>query len=129
MQQSQSWTLCKPGFRVKNAAGETVLRIQGPCCLSDCCGVLEFEVLSSDGGQKVGTINKEWSGYVQEKFTNADNFTICFPVDLDVRIKAVLLAACFLIDFMYFEENKKVKDKDRRAAGANTATGMHHGVF
>ena len=37
-------------------------------------------------------------------FTDADNFGINFPIDLDVKVKATLLGATFLIDFMYFEK-------------------------
>lgn len=49
----------------------------------------------------VGRINKQWTGYLQEAFTDADNFGIKFPLDLDVKIKAVLLGACFLIVSVY----------------------------
>ena len=57
-------------------------------------------------------------------FTDADNFGINFPLDLDVKVcvkihlttylvyekdefqvKATLLGALFLIDFMYFEHS------------------------
>ena len=37
------------------------------------------------------------SGLLKEAFTDADIFGINFPMDLDVRMKAVCLAACFLI--------------------------------
>ena len=57
---------------------------------------------------------------MKEAFTDADNFGVNFPVDLDVKvkskqltggitctfqIKATLMAAVFLIDFMYFEKD------------------------
>ena len=42
---------------------------------------------------------------MNELFTDADNFGISFPVDLDVKAKATLLGATFLIDFMYFEKS------------------------
>ena len=52
-------------------------------------------------------------------FTDSDNFGVNFPIDLDVKVwyqltynmidylfqvKATLLGATFLIDFMYFEK-------------------------
>ena len=37
-------------------------------------------------------------------FTDSDNFGISFPMDLDVRMKATLLGALFLIDIMFFEK-------------------------
>ena len=62
-----------------------------------------FEVMSLDESAVVGQISKQWGGFMQEAFTDADDFGISFPMDLDVEIKAVMLGACFLIDFMFFE--------------------------
>lgn len=42
-------------------------------------------------------ISKQWSGIAREAFTDADLFGISFPMDLDVKMKAVMLGACFLI--------------------------------
>ncbi len=50
-----------------------------------------------DESTKVGRIAKQWTGLVREAFTDADNFGISFPMDLDVKIKAALFGACFLI--------------------------------
>lgn len=52
---------------------------------------------SADGEHKVGEIKKNWSGLGTELFTDADHFGISFPLDLDVKMKAVLLGACLLI--------------------------------
>lgn len=48
-------------------------------------------------GAEVGKITKQWSGLAREMFTDADHFGISFPMDLDVKVKATLLGACFLI--------------------------------
>lgn len=48
-------------------------------------------------GDEVGKISKQWSGLVREMFTDADFFGINFPMDLDVKMKAVMLGACMLI--------------------------------
>lgn len=45
----------------------------------------------------MGKISKQWSGLAREMFTDADFFGITFPMDLDVRMKAVMMGACFLI--------------------------------
>ncbi|XP_037947187.1 phospholipid scramblase 2-like, partial [Teleopsis dalmanni] len=99
----QEWTLCLPYFRIKDANDETVLRIEGPCCLANCCNDVNFNIVCLDG-EVIGKISK-WSGFSRECFTDADFFGINFPMDLDVRIKAVLLGATFLIDMMFFEHN------------------------
>ncbi|GAB0100823.1 Phospholipid scramblase [Sergentomyia squamirostris] len=100
----QEWSICSPLFTLKDHTGRTVLRIEGPFCTISICGSdVNFQVLTLDG-QVVGKISKQWSGLARELFTDADHFGINFPMDLDVRMKAVLLGACFLIDLMYFEK-------------------------
>lgn len=53
--------------------------------------------------QDVGKVTKLWGGTFQETISDADQFGITFPRDLPVEAKAVILGACILIDFMYFE--------------------------
>ncbi|KAH8415635.1 hypothetical protein KR222_006957 [Zaprionus bogoriensis] len=100
----QEWSICSPSFRILNHVGDTVLRIEGPFCTFSLCGDVEFNVVSLTG-EKVGKISKQWSGLAREIFTDADFFGITFPLDLDVRMKAVLLGATFLIDAMFFEKS------------------------
>lgn len=99
----QQWSILYPRFLIKDETGQTVLRIEGPLCPCSCCGDVEFKVVSATTDSEVGMITKQWSGLAREAFTDADNFGISFPLDLDVKVKATLLGALFLIDFMYFE--------------------------
>ncbi len=103
----QEFSILVPVFRVKDAHGKVVLRIKGPFLTCSCCGSdVEFKVLTpGDDGREVGVITKQWSGLVREAWTDSDNFGVTFPVDLDVRMKATLLGAVFLIDFMFFEKS------------------------
>lgn len=56
------------------------------------------QLKGKDGsGKPIGRISKQWSGLLKEVFTDTDNFGIQFPLDMDVKMKAVLLGACFLI--------------------------------
>ncbi|KAM7399869.1 hypothetical protein PAMP_019110 [Pampus punctatissimus] len=99
----QNWHPVLPKFTVLNEMRMPQLIIKGPCCDCRCMSDVIFEVMSLDEAAVVGQISKQWSGFIQEGFTDADNFGISFPMDLDVKIKAVMLGACFLIDFMFFE--------------------------
>uniref|UniRef100_A0A8C2J920 Phospholipid scramblase n=1 Tax=Cyprinus carpio TaxID=7962 RepID=A0A8C2J920_CYPCA len=102
----QNWHPFLPKYTILNEKKEAVLKILGPFCSCRCCADVNFDVLSVDESTKVGRIAKQWTGMVREAFTDADNFGISFPMDLDVKIKAALFGACFLIDFMFFEHNK-----------------------
>ncbi len=54
-------------------------------------------------GTSHGKITKKWSGLGKEAFTDADNFGIEFPPKAPAELRAVLLGAVFLIDFVHFE--------------------------
>lgn len=102
----QDWSICAPKFSVKDAAGETVLKIDGPICTFSCGSDVVFHVKTLDKETKVGKITKQWSGLAREMFTDADFFGVTFPMDLDVQIKAVLMATTFLIvssSFRFFK--------------------------
>ncbi|XP_038076557.1 phospholipid scramblase 2-like isoform X1 [Patiria miniata] len=107
VRQAQSgWS---PHYDILNANREPVLKIRGPCCVCQgacCTWDQNFNVMSTDLANEVGKVSKQWSGFVKEIYTNADNFGVSFPTDLDVKVKATLLGAVFLIDFMFFEQPK-----------------------
>jgi len=100
----------KPHFTIRNGdgpEGQIIGRIRGPCCQCSgpCCDDVDFHITDSDEKNAIGKIAKQWSGW-HECFTDADTFSIAFPMDMDVRAKAAYMGALFLIDFMYFEKKQ-----------------------
>jgi len=102
----QEWSIFYPKFVIKDESGEPIMKLDGPFCGCECCSDVDFVVTSASDGGEIGKISKQWSGLGKEVFTDADNFGISFPLDLDVKVKATLLGATFLIDFMYFEKQQ-----------------------
>ncbi|XP_071839608.1 phospholipid scramblase 1-like [Apostichopus japonicus] len=102
----QGCSVWKPKYYVQDEDMNDVLSIGGPCCPCQCCcgctGDVHFRFYGKDGIE-IGSVSKVWNGLVKEMFTKADSFTVTFPKDLDVKQKATLLGAMFLIEFMYFE--------------------------
>ncbi|XP_063729770.1 phospholipid scramblase 1-like [Symsagittifera roscoffensis] len=85
---------------------EEIAYVKGPLCIDRgmcVCLDVKFTIYSDATGEEIGQIKKQFSGVIKETFTDADNFSLTFPKDLDVRVKAILLSMVFLIDFMYFE--------------------------
>uniref|UniRef100_A0A8D0GF32 Phospholipid scramblase n=1 Tax=Sphenodon punctatus TaxID=8508 RepID=A0A8D0GF32_SPHPU len=101
----QNWHPILPKFTIQNEERMDMLKIVGPCVVCSCCSDVDFEVKSNDEMSVAGKISKQWTGFLREAFTDADHFGIQFPMDLDVKMKAVMIGACFLIDFMYFEKS------------------------
>ncbi len=104
----QDCTFWNPQFTILDAEENEIFKIHGKCIALCCrwCSDIDFEMETMDG-TNVGKVSKQWSGLAREYFTSADNFGIKFPMDLDVKLKAVILGACFLIDFMFFEQNNR----------------------
>uniref|UniRef100_A0A4W5KUP3 Phospholipid scramblase n=1 Tax=Hucho hucho TaxID=62062 RepID=A0A4W5KUP3_9TELE len=103
----QQWHPFSPKFIIENEHREAVLRLHGPFCGWSCLPDVDFEIVTMDEVDKIGKISKQWTGLLREAFTDADNFGIQFPMDLDVKMKAVMIGACFLIDFMFFESGNQ----------------------
>ncbi|XP_077536269.1 phospholipid scramblase 2-like [Haemaphysalis longicornis] len=76
--------------------GEAVVHVIRPLRCVQCWCFCCLQVRSLNG-VAVGTITKKWSGLVKEYFTDIDNFGVSFPMDLDVNMKATLLATTMLI--------------------------------
>uniref|UniRef100_A0A8D1K5P5 Phospholipid scramblase n=1 Tax=Sus scrofa TaxID=9823 RepID=A0A8D1K5P5_PIG len=93
----QTWHPFLPKFSIQDADRQTVLRVVGPCWTCGCGTDTNFEVKTPDESRSVGRISKQWGGLLREALTDADDFGLQFPLDLDVRVKAVLLGATFLI--------------------------------
>uniref|UniRef100_A0A8D0UIC2 Phospholipid scramblase n=1 Tax=Sus scrofa TaxID=9823 RepID=A0A8D0UIC2_PIG len=86
-----------PMFKIKNENKKDVMKFKGPCVVSSCLRDLNFNLLSLDEELVIGKILNQWATFTRELFTNANKFEVQFPFDPDVKIKALLLRASFLI--------------------------------
>ena len=57
---------------------------------------LALQIISLDGASNIGSIIRKWNGFLST-MGNADHFEILFPLDLDVKMKAMIFGSCFLI--------------------------------
>ncbi len=83
-------------YSVLDASGQEIYQLFGPILHP-----WTFQIQKE--GVEYGKITKKWSGVLKEGFTDADNFEVTFPMDWEVSLKAILLGAVFLIDFVHFE--------------------------
>jgi len=104
-QEASSWA---PSYTIRSTDRDVVGYIEVPCCVcnSPWCGDVEFPIKGKDNTTDIGKIAKQWTGTLAEFFTDADTFSVTFPMDMDVKLKAVFIGAIFLIDFMYFEQQQ-----------------------
>ncbi|XP_065285742.2 phospholipid scramblase 1-like isoform X2 [Dermacentor albipictus] len=95
----QRWSICHPYFTIYTQEDEPALNLVGPICTESvpCKCDVKFEVRTMNG-VAIGSVTKEWGGLVKEYFTDTDTFNVSFPLDLDVNMKAALIAAALLIE-------------------------------
>lgn len=107
------------------------------CCtplLCTCiCGNREFRIVSAETNDEVGTITRHWSTRQQAPMednlvgdesgggpsggdsnpfggqfgSGSQLFGVQFTADLEARQKVLLLSACFMMDFFYFENDRR----------------------
>ena len=103
-----------PTLHVKLAEdADPIATIKGGCCCvgGNCCDHT-FTVSVPEGkgvrDEEIGKIVKEaphdFEDLVQQGMTDADNFTMSYPKDIDPRLKAAMAAALLLIDYQFFED-------------------------
>jgi uncharacterized protein YxjI len=88
-------------FDLQDSAGRLLATVIGPFFHP-----WTFEIHAGDGGRELGRIEKRWSGFGRELFTDADNFSLTLP-ESDPVLAKLVLAAALLVDFCYFENSGK----------------------
>lgn len=96
----QRFAVFSKRFTVLDPSGTEIAELHGPMLRP-----WTFRVLV--GGQEVGQITKQWSGLLREAFTDADTFGVQYGPGMNPQLRALALAATFLIDFLYFEHKSK----------------------
>ena len=84
-------------FDVLDQNGQVLAELHGPFFRP-----WTFRVVAQ--GQEIGKISKKWSGLLKEAFTDADTFGVEFSPAMAPPLRSLVLAATFLIDFLYFED-------------------------
>jgi len=97
----QNPEVCSYCFSLLDAAGAEFGRIHGPCIICNCGNDIEFPI--ENGGVALGSIIHKWGGFVQLMANNND-YHVVFPLNMPVEQKAILLAACLLMDYCFFEK-------------------------
>ena len=69
----------------------------------ECPPQVDFAI-NNIKGEEVGSISKTSSNVAKELFTDGDRFVVNFPPDCLPEMKATLLAATILFDFLFYED-------------------------
>lgn len=100
---------CSPLFGIWDANKSLVAEVRGPCCPCQtvcCTNDIEFPIFDTKSNGQIGKISKQWPGLLKEMFTDSDNFRVSFPVEADVKNKALMIGAIFIIDMMLYEKQQ-----------------------
>ncbi|KAM4693101.1 phospholipid scramblase 2-like [Discoglossus pictus] len=98
----QRWSMFSPRLVVCDSEERTIMEIRGSWSATRCHSDQEFEVTSLDG-QVLAVIWKRWPGFNEEYNIDHDFFGLDITASISPSEKALLLAATFLLNFMFFE--------------------------
>ena len=107
---------CVPSFNVLDAKHRKTHVVHQPTCcgglLVDSCAIglcschNVYHIYKADNdrmGHEVGSITKKWGGVTKETLTDADTFSLVFPLEADANTRATLVGSTFLLNQLYFE--------------------------
>lgn len=114
---SEPCTVCDPKLHLSNSSNVIAYTITCNCCqcgycLRDtCCGKcseVDFNIFkgSTDNGQPVGNIHKEYKG-CRTFVGDVDDFKITFPIEATPEEKVLIIGAVIMMDFLYYEDKSK----------------------
>ncbi|CAL8367745.1 unnamed protein product [Boreogadus saida] len=98
----QRWSMFTPLLEVCDSEGTPTTRILGPCWPSRCAATQQFQAVSLMG-ERIGTIWKRWPGFNNEFNMDHEYFGLEMLQNMDSSTKLLLLAATFLLNYMFFE--------------------------
>ncbi|XP_041125951.1 phospholipid scramblase family member 5 [Polyodon spathula] len=98
----QKWSMFTPLMELSDSDGTSYIRIQGRCCPCRCYSTQEFQVVSKIG-DKLGKIWKKWPGFNEDYNMDHEYFGLDVPSEMSLKTKVLLLAAAFLLNYMFFE--------------------------
>lgn len=85
-------------FDVENERGMVVMEVASPIWK-----IWSFAFKTRD--RVVANVNKKWSGFLSEAFTDKDNFMVDYAdPNLNENERKLVMAAAVFIDLMYFEK-------------------------
>ncbi|CAM4609939.1 phospholipid scramblase 2-like [Caretta caretta] len=98
----QRWGILAHLWDLRDPHGVATMRIRGSCAASRCSSNQEFQVTSC-AGSPLAVIWKRWPGFNEDRNMDHEFFGVDISAKLGAEDTALLLAAAFLLNFMFFE--------------------------
>ena len=94
----ENFSIMGPSFTIYDSGRNPLCSISGPK-ICGCCMYKEaqFQVISVDGTHQIATLMHQWNNTLHDY-----SFLITFPAETDMKLKSLLLAATFLLEYIYF---------------------------
>ncbi|XP_017760955.1 PREDICTED: phospholipid scramblase 1-like isoform X1 [Eufriesea mexicana] len=98
----ENFNILGSSFTVYDDTRKELCNIYGPN-VCGCCMYQEaqFQIISIDGTHQIASLMHQWDNILHDYI-----LLITFPADMDIKLKSLLLAAAFLLEYMYFEQIK-----------------------
>ncbi|XP_012339501.1 uncharacterized protein LOC100865698 [Apis florea] len=104
----ENFNIIGSSFTVYDAIRNKLCNIYGPN-VCGCCMYREaqFQVISIDGTHQMASLMHQWDNNIHDYV-----LLITFPTEMNTKLKSLLLAAAFLLEYMYFEQVKRLSSRN-----------------
>ncbi|KAM4675019.1 phospholipid scramblase 3-like isoform 1-T3 [Discoglossus pictus] len=102
----KEWASMTSSFTILTPDGQLSLKVKGPGWGGGFMSDANFEVKMYDSSANLGVITRVWRGLGREMISPNDHYSIQCALDLDVKVKALLIACAIFIDFLCYEQRK-----------------------
>ncbi|XP_053574398.1 phospholipid scramblase 3 isoform X7 [Bombina bombina] len=109
----KEWASFNSSFNILTALGQPSIKVKGPGWGGAFMSDVHFQVMTLDGSAPLGVITRVWRGVRKEFFSVNDNYKVQFPGDLDVKVKALLIACTFFI-ILKKHKRRKIRQYKRK---------------
>ncbi|XP_077330074.1 phospholipid scramblase 1-like [Lithobates pipiens] len=102
----KKWTSFTLSFDILDPLRRVCFKVKGPGWGEGFMSDLHYKVLSTDKATQIGVITRVWRG-----FSSKENYTINFPMDLHVPMKAMLMACTLFIKLLIEERRRQEQSR------------------
>ncbi|PIO27399.1 hypothetical protein AB205_0119830, partial [Aquarana catesbeiana] len=110
----QEWTIFTLSFDILDPSGLVCFNVKGPGWGEGFMSDLHYKIFSADRITEIGVITRVLRGFRKEVFSYKDNYTINFPIDLHVSLKAMIMASALFIDLLIEEHRRRERSRAAR---------------
>ncbi|KAM4689944.1 phospholipid scramblase 2-like [Rhinophrynus dorsalis] len=107
----QTSSILTTNFNILDPKKEKIFIVRGPETGGGFMSDAVYTICPTDGSSTLGNITCVWRGFSKKVFCLNDKYSVEFPNDLDVKVKALLVSCAIYLDLLQHEETSHLSQQ------------------